>query len=122
MTSRERVSTILQGGVPDRIGHYDTIWSETFDTWRSQGMKEGEDIAARFNWDLGGRWGLDLSFRFEHEVVEETDEYVIAWDANGVLRKDFKGKSGYTPHWYDHRIHDRASWLAHKDRLTPSRE
>ncbi len=122
MTSRERVTTILSGGVPDRIGHFDTIWGETFDVWRSQGMGEEEDIAARFDWDLRTISSFDTSFRFDHQVVEETDEYVIAWDANGVLRKDLKRKSGYTPHWYDHRVHDRATWTANKERLAPGRE
>ena len=121
MTSRERITTILSGRVPDRIGRFDTIWGETFDVWHAQGLGENEDISTRFAWDLEGVSGFDSTFGFEYQVVEDTDEYVIAWDANGVLRKDLKRKSGYTPHWYDHRIHDRASWEANKERLTPNR-
>ncbi len=122
MTSRERISTILSGGVPDRIGRYDTIWGEALEAWQSQGMAAGEDLGARFGWDIDSTPGFEGSFGFPREVVEETDEYVIAWDANGVLRKDLKRASGYTPHWYEHRIHDRETWYAHKDRLRASRE
>jgi len=122
MTSRERITTILSGGVPDRIGRYDTIWGETLDLWRTQGLGETEDIAARFDWDLGAVGSFDSSFRFETEVVEETDEHVIQWDANGVLRKDLKRKFGYTPHWYDHRIKDRETWFANRERLLPTRD
>jgi uroporphyrinogen decarboxylase len=120
MTSRERIATILQGGVPDRIGRFDTIWPETDALWRTQGLGADESIAARFGYDISGVSGFDSSFRFETEVTEETDEYVIQWDSNGVLRKDFKGKSGYTPHWYDHRINSRETWFANKERLAPS--
>jgi uroporphyrinogen decarboxylase len=122
MTPRERITTILRGGVPDRIGRNDSPWFETIARWRKEGLGEQENPADRFEFDFGGLWGPDCSFRFEREVVEETEEYVISRDVNGVLRKDLKGQSGFTPHWYDYKIKTREDWFAHKDRLTPSRE
>ncbi len=47
--------------------------------------------------------------------------YIIKWDADGILRKDLKNISGYTPHWYDHRITGE-TWYHYKPRLAPSRD
>lgn len=117
MTSRERILTTLQGGIPDRIGRADAPWAETIARWRTEGLGEDEDVGAKFGFDFGGLHWTDLSFRFPVEVVEETDEYTVQWDANGVLRKDFKRESGHTPQWLDHRIKTRADWEEHKERL-----
>ena len=46
MTSRERILTTLQGGIPDRIGRSDAIWSETFVRWKKEGLQEGQDVGA----------------------------------------------------------------------------
>jgi uroporphyrinogen decarboxylase len=117
MTSRERILTTLRGGTPDRIGRYDSPWSETIVRWRSEGLAEDEDVSAKFGFDLGGLPSTDLSFRFPLEVVEDCDEYTIQRDANGILRKDMKRESGHTPHWMDHRLKTRSDWEQHKDRL-----
>ncbi len=123
MTSRERIATILTGGIPDRVGRDEDPWGETIDRWLGEGMAENEDLGKRFGFDFDFIGGGDYSFGFDYQVVEETDEHVIAWDSNGVLRKDLKRKSGYTPHWYDHKIKSRADWFEHKGRLkvTPDR-
>ena len=122
MTSRERIATILTGGIPDRVGRDESPWGETIDRWLGEGMAKDEDLSERFDFDFDFIGGGDFSFGFDYQVVEETDEHVIAWDANGVLRKDLKRKSGYTPHWYDHKIKTREDWFAHKDRLAVTRD
>ena len=117
MTSRERILTTLQGGIPDRIGRADSPWSETITRWRREGLGEDEDVGTRFGFDFAGLPGPDLSFRFPTEVIEETEEYTIHRDANGVLRKDIKRESGHTPHWMDHTIKTRADWERYRERL-----
>jgi len=117
MTSRQRILTILRGGIPDRIGRCDSPWSETIVRWRQEGLGEKEDIGRKFGFDFYGLPGPDLSFRFPTRVVEDCAEYTIQWDANGVLRKDIKRESGHTPHWMDHKIKTRADWEKHKKRL-----
>jgi uroporphyrinogen decarboxylase len=117
VTSRERMLTTLQGGVPDRIGRCDTVWSETLARWREEGLGAEEDIARKFGFDVTAVSGPDLSFRFPTEIVEEAEEWTIQWDANGVLRKDFTRESGHTPHWMDHRINTREDWEQHRERL-----
>jgi hypothetical protein len=117
LDSRERILTTLQGGVPDRIGRSDSIWSETFTRWREEGLEEGQDIHQLFGFDIGGIGGVDMSLRLPGRVIEETDEYVIHIDGNGVTRKDIKRESGHTPHWLDHTLKDGKDWLKYKERL-----
>jgi len=119
MNSRERILTTLQGGIPDRVGRHESIWSETYSLWRTQGLEEGQDIADLFGFDFHGLPWMDMSLRLPAEVYEETDEYVIQKDANGVTRKDIKGESGHTPHWIDHTVKTGRDWFEYKDRLTP---
>ncbi|HUT75493.1 MAG TPA: uroporphyrinogen decarboxylase family protein [Armatimonadota bacterium] len=117
MTSRERILTTLQGGVPDRIGRADSPWSETIARWRREGLGENEDVGVRFGFDFGGLEWTDLSLRLPVEVIEDTDEYTIQRDANGVLRKDLKRDSGHTPQWLEHTIRTRADWERLRPRL-----
>ena len=117
MDSRERILTTLRGGIPDRIGRSDAIWSETIVRWRTEGLDEGQDIGQLFGFDFGGIGGCDLSLRLPTETIEETDEYVISRDANGVTRKDIKRESGHTPHWLDHTLNDGKDWFKYKERL-----
>ena len=119
MTSRERILTTLQGGIPDRIGRSDAIWSETFVRWKKEGLQEGQDVGQLFGFDFAGLPGFDLSLRLPTEVFEDTETYIIQRDANGVTRKDVKGESGHTPHWLDHTIKTREDWMKYKERLVP---
>ena len=119
MDSRERILTTLKGGIPDRIGRADSIWSETVVRWRSEGLQEGQDIGELFGFDFYGLPGPDMSLRLPVEVYEDTDEYVFQKDANGVTRKDIKRESGHTPHWLGHTINNGRDWREYKSRLTP---
>ena len=122
MDSRERILTTLKGGIPDRIGRADSIWSETFTRWRSEGLEEGQDVGELFGFDFYGIGGGDLSLRLQTEVFEDTDEYILHKDANGVTRKDIKRESGHTPQWLEHTINTGKDWYAYKDRLVLSDE
>lgn len=119
MTSRDRILTILKGGVPDRIGRTDAIWGETLVRWRGEGLEEGQDVADLFGFDFHSLPWMDLSLRLPGEVYEDTDDYILQKDANGVTRKDVKRESGHTPQWLSHTINTGKDWYAHKERLTP---
>lgn len=119
MTSRERILTTLKGGIPDRVGRSDSIWSETFARWRNEGLEEGQDVGQLFGFDFCGLPWMDVSLRLPTEVYEDTDEYVVSRDANGVTRKDIKRESGHTPHWLSHTINTGRDWHEYKERLTP---
>lgn len=118
MTSRERILTTLTGGIPDRIGRADAIWSETVARWKTEGLEEGRDVGEMFGFDFAGIWGHNNSLMLPVEVYEDTDEYVVQKDANGVTRKDVKRESGHTPHWISHTINTGKDWFEYKDRLT----
>ncbi len=122
MDSRERILTTLTGGIPDRVGRSDSIWSETVERWRSEGLQEGQDVGDLFDFDLCGLPWMDVSLRLPVEVYEDTDEYVISKDANGVTRKDIKRESGHTPQWLGHTIKTGKDWYEYKDRLTPDED
>lgn len=110
MTSRERIATILKGGVPDRVGMHESPWGETIDLWRKQGLPENMSVTDYFGMDIASFGGLDLSFQFPQQTIEETAEYIVYRDTNGVTRKHFKKKSGFTPHWIDHVIKGQKEW------------
>jgi len=122
MTSRERISATLAHRIPDRVGRYEAIWSETLELWRTQGMPADADPADYFGYDLEGLPWTDLSLRLEGKVIEETDQWKVWVDGNGVTRKDMKGEVGHTPHWIDYTVRNREDWDRYKERLVPSRE
>ena len=119
MDSRDRILTTLKGGIPDRIGRADSIWAETMVRWRNEGLQEGQDVGELFGFDFYGLPGPDMSLRLPTEVYEDTDDYILQKDANGVTRKDVKRESGHTPHWISHTINTADNWYAHKERLVP---
>ena len=117
MDSRERILTTLRGGIPDRIGRADSLWSETIQRWKKEGLAEGQDISDLLGFDFYGMAYCDTTLRFPSEVFEDTDEYILHKDANGVTRKDFKHESGHTPHWLEHTLRTGKDWYEYKDRL-----
>ncbi|MDI6827482.1 MAG: hypothetical protein QME62_03245, partial [Armatimonadota bacterium] len=95
MDSRERILVTLKHGIPDRVGRQESIWSETLELWKTQGLEEGQDIAELFGFDFHSLPWMDMSLRLPVEIYEDTDEYVLQKDANGVTRKDIKRESGH---------------------------
>ena len=122
MTGRERILTTLTGGIPDKVGNSESPWAETIVRWRQEGLAEDADVADALHMDILNMGGIDMSLRLPVEVFEETDEYRLLRDANGVTRKDFKRESGHTPHWIDHVVRTRADWMKYRDRLEPTPE
>lgn len=116
MTARERFRTILARKIPDRIGYYDSFWGETITRWRKEGMPEDISPDDYFNTELRSM-GADQSLQFPEVIIEETEEYKIYTDANGVKRKDLKENSGWTPQWLDFTIKTKEDWLKHRHRM-----
>ena len=119
MDSRERILTILKGGIPDRVGRMESCWSETINAWKEQGLEEGQDVNELFKFDFYSLPWPNLTFRFTPVIIEETDEYTLQKDDNGVTRKDMKRESGHTPHWLNHTLKTSRDWYEYKERLTP---
>jgi len=57
MTSRERVQTLLNKEIPDRMGLYEHYWGETIPTWNKQGLPEGVYPDTVFGYDIANVGG-----------------------------------------------------------------
>jgi len=120
MNSRERINLALNHKEADRIPISDGPWTTTIARWHEEGLPEGVDPAEYFGYELRGA-GADLTFCFPHEVIEETDEYVIDRNSDGAVRRNWKHATS-TPECIDFAIRDRAAWDQHKHRLEVTRD
>lgn len=118
MTSRERISTIFSGGLPDRVGMHDSAWGSTLDRWHTEGLPTGVSPLDFLGVNDIVKIGGDDSLRFPLRVLEETLTDRVYTDANGVTRRDLKTGGGWTPHWTgEFTIQDRHTWEEHRHRL-----
>jgi uroporphyrinogen decarboxylase len=120
MTGKERFDLALAHREGDRIPIQDGPWPTTVRRWRQEGLPEGVSPAEYFGYEMSGV-GADLSLGMEPEVVEETEEYTIAWNANGALRKNFKHSTS-TPECIDFRITSPEAWFEWKEGLEIGRD
>jgi uroporphyrinogen decarboxylase len=120
MNSRERVDAALAHQEADRIAIHDAPWSTAIARWHKEGLPEDTSPAEYFGYELRGA-GADLTFHFEPEVIEETDEYTISRNANGAIRKNWRHMMS-TPECLEFTITDRASWDRHKHRLEVTKD
>lgn len=116
INSRERMDKILNFEVVDRIGMLDAFWPETIKRWHQEGLPEDIYPSEYFDFDVNYQIILDTSFMLKEEVLEETGEYRIISDSNGVIGKHWKGKTG-VPYPLDFRLKTRKDWLELKSLL-----
>jgi uroporphyrinogen decarboxylase len=121
ISARERVTCILERRVPDRVAIHDSYWSETIDRWKREGMPAEADAQEYFGTEIRGQ-GYDASFQLEQTVLEETAEYTIIKDTNGVTSKRFRQGSGWTPHWLDWTIKTPEDWYRLRERMAANPE
>lgn len=119
MTSRERMDTIMNFGIPDRVGMHDWFWGATIDRWRREGLPEKEDLAARFGFDIA-QVAYDQSLRFENKVLEEDDETLVERNSFGMTQRRWKGVKQGAPQQIDRLVKTPADWEEHKQRFLPS--
>ncbi len=120
MTSRERVLAALHHRETDRVPIDDSPWATTIVRWREEGLPANLTPAQYFGFEFSGA-SADLSLGMETEVIEDTDEYTIAWNANGALHRNFKHSTS-TPECLDFRIKTSADWFARKQEMAIGRE
>ena len=90
MTSRERMIAALSHREADRVPVLEEIWSTTRDRWTAEGLPEGLPFDRSLGIDEFIAFGSDRSFRFPEETIEQTPDYDIVQDANGVRVKRLK--------------------------------
>lgn len=120
MTGKERFDLALAHREGDRIPIDDGPWATTVRRWHQEGLPEGVSPREYFGYEMSGA-GADLSLGLEPEVVEETEEYTIAWNSSGALRKNFKHSTS-TPECIDFKIKTPEDWFAWKETLTIGRD
>jgi uroporphyrinogen decarboxylase len=114
LTSRERMVRILKRQPVDRIGAYESFWSDTHRKWAAQGhVGKDESLEDHFRFDLRlcGAFNLVADLDFKEEIVEETEETKLVRSGNGAVLRWWKNKSG-TPEHVDFLVKDRAGWEA----------
>lgn len=87
MTSKERITALLTGQIPDRMGKADAPWPETRARWAREGLPAGVHANDYFKMDLRHLIRIDNSFGLPGQVVEETEDYQVVRDSNGGTTK-----------------------------------
>ena len=122
MTSRELFNAIMHYEDFDRmpVWHW-TGWEETLERWHAEGLPEGANEQEFFNASVlnkGFPINLDLFPAFEERTLEETDEYRIHQQDDGVIAQSWKNRSSI-PHYIDYVLKDSSTWDEYKKRLQP---
>jgi len=121
MTSRERFARMFEHREADRVPIIDSPWGPTLSRWHREGMPEDVSFVDYFDLDHVVGIGVDNSPRYEHKVLEETDEYSIYTTAWGATQRTWKHAAS-TPEFLDFTIVDADSWREAKARMAPSRD
>ncbi len=120
MTSRERVKTVLEGGIPDRVPIHDGYWDETLVRWQKEGMPAEACTSREAIWDFFDTdirmISVDSSFQYEEEILTEDSRYVIKRTKDGMIQRSIKGITS-TPALLDFPIKTRRDWEELKSRL-----
>lgn len=97
------------------------LWPETRARWIDEGLPPGEDEAefldAKKKW-VRVRIDLELYPPLIEEVLEETREFRIFRNRDGVVQKSRRDRSS-VPQYLDHALKDARQWPAFKKRLAP---
>jgi uroporphyrinogen decarboxylase len=113
---------IMHYGAFDRMPviHWKT-WPETLERWQQEGLppeaNQGDFFNARFIW-AGVGPDIGLCPPFSEETIEETSEYRIFRDREGVVKQDWKHRS-CIPHFIDFTLKTADDWPKYKRRLQP---
>ncbi len=116
MDSRERVQTVLSGGVPDRVPFQDSYWQATVHRWRREGLPADVDLGRHFGFDIAAPGSVDDSLQLPARILEETGRHRIQIDANGATRREMQEADGWVPSWLDFSIQGRDDWARLRDR------
>ena len=122
MTHRELFQAIMHYGAFDRMPSvFWTGWPETIERWQGESLPFDADLHAFFGTEPmcdGVPVDLGLFPKFEEETLEETEEYRIFRQEDGVVCKDWKHRS-CIPHYTEFLLKDPSGWPEYKKRLQP---
>lgn len=119
MTTRERVTRMLNHQEADRIPITDHPWNGTIKRWHREGMPEGMSFQDYFDIDHFVNFSVDVSPRFPYRVLEETEDYIISTSDYGVTMRHFKHDDS-TPEFLDFTYNTSDKWQEAKEKMTPT--
>ncbi len=127
MNARQRFHETMRFGSPDRPPYWGMgPWPQTVERWQDEGMPADVHLNQLFGLDR--HEGVPISSgivpAFREQTLEETDRYLIARRADGVITRALKeGKVHNTRLSMDQHLEfpvkDRKSWNDFKRRLDP---
>jgi len=125
LTYRELFQHIMHYEPFDRMPHIHwTTWTETHQEWLEQGLPEDvsecEYLGAHPK-SIKVPVNTTLYPPFEEETLEETSEYRIFRQTDGVIAQHWKHRS-CIPHFIDFTFKDRSGWEDYRRRLQPCPE
>ena len=132
MNSRERFLNTMNFQKVDRSPLWEMgYWEETLKRWHKEGLSEDVHIEPAhysrptefFGLDRHENAGVGLGLipDFEELTVEETDDYRIYINSEGIKLKELrKGKEQSMPQWLEFPIKNRQDWEEFKKRLNPA--
>jgi len=121
LTSRERFQRMFEHREADRVPIIDGPWGATIERWHREGMPEDVSYVDYFGLDKTAGIGVDNSPRYEATVLEETEAYRVHTTQWGATERNWKHAAS-TPEHIGFKIIDADSWLAAKERMTPTRD
>jgi len=124
-TYRELFNRIMHYGEFDRMPvlHW-AAWPETRKEWEGQGLPADaspHEYLDATPLNAAIPINLDLYPLFEEETLEETDQYRIFRQQDGVVAQHWKDRS-CIPHYIDFTMKDRSGWEEYRMRLQPCPE
>ncbi len=121
MTTRERMTRMLEHRTADRVPVTDSPWGATIERWRREGMPEGVNLSDFFGLDKFATIGADNSPRYPVKTLEETEEYIVQTTRWGVTQKTWKHRGG-VPEFLDFTVTTPEAWADAKSRMKPERD
>ncbi|MDP7254564.1 MAG: uroporphyrinogen decarboxylase family protein [Planctomycetota bacterium] len=111
MTAKERIRTILEGGIPDdRIAMNDSLWSSTVERWHREGLPADTSPQEHFGVNDFCKISADYSLMLPVKTLEEAEDYRIYTDHNGVTCKDYRLDRGWVTYRMDWSIKNEEDW------------
>lgn len=124
MTTKERMRRAITGeGLPDRVPLTEiSIWPETAERWRQEGMPADADPIQWLGMDPIAIAGCDTSLRLGEETICEDEQTITVRNTDGVQERRWKAKTA-TPDRLEPLIRTPDDWLKVRERLefTPER-
>jgi uroporphyrinogen decarboxylase len=118
MTSRERISRMYRHCEADRIPIVDSPWAGTLERWKREGMPGGCDWRDYFGVDKAASIGVDVSPRYQRQILEDTPEYYIEKTSWGATVRQWKHQDS-TPEFLHFEITTKEKWEAAKALMLP---